>query len=104
MLTYSEFLALVDQYHNDSLFLSHHNTGHSAIKEIVSHGKDVIPFIVKELHKQDSWLPIVLLSMIVGIPNNLHIHNDMAGNFDEVSEAWIKWASENGYDKYMVLF
>jgi hypothetical protein len=102
MFTHADFLALVDQYHLDTRFKSYHDTKHTAFQELLSHGKDIIPFILKELYKRDSWLPINLLSFIVG--HNPHITNDMRGDSHALTDAWIKWAEDNGYDKYMVLF
>jgi hypothetical protein len=104
MITFEQFKTLVNQYHHDTDFLSYHETKHPAYKELVSHGKDIIPFVLYDLKQGMSWLPICLLCDIVGADKNPHITEDMAGDYDKLQEAWLQWASDNGYNKVMVLF
>jgi|SRR5271165_800646 len=101
MPSFAQFQLLYDQYERDCSFKSYHDYSHPAYNEIVSYGKDAIPFLLKNI--DHSWLPMMALQEILA-DNQPYIPEKYWGNHKALKEIWLKWAEENGYDKYMVLF
>jgi hypothetical protein len=66
---------------------------HTAYQQIIGLGKDVIPFILRELQDEPSEWFWALRALTGEDPTT----EDMAGKRDELAEAWLNWGKENGY-------
>lgn len=99
MPTFAHLQSLYDQYWKDCAHKSYHDFGHPAYREIVGYGKDAIPFLLKNINH--SWLSANALMEIVG--SAVKIPKELRGDIQAISDAWIKWANENGYGRYLVL-
>ena len=82
------------QWKADTRFLSDANQiiDHPAFQEIVALGKDVLPFLLKDLEGQAS-LWVWALPEIAG--ENPVPASD-AGNIRKMSDAWLKWGRAQG--------
>jgi hypothetical protein len=66
---------------------------HPAYQRIIGLGKDVIPFILRELQDEPSEWFWALRALTGEDPTT----KSMAGNRDKMAKAWINWGKENGY-------
>jgi hypothetical protein len=66
---------------------------HPAYQRIIGLGKDVIPFIVRELQDEPSEWFWALRALTGEDPTT----KEMAGNREKLAEAWLNWGKENGY-------
>lgn len=68
-------------------------TGNINYLRIISLGKPVIPFILKELQREPApWF--LALRVITG---ELTLGKEHAGDFRKMAAAWIEWGIQNGY-------
>ena len=101
MLTRSQFDTLVETWHKETMLLSFHKMDHPSIKELLSHGKDIVPFLLDLLVKGETWLSILLLGEIIGRCD--YIDTKMSGDYDQLRKAWIKWAQNSEYAHWLTL-
>ena len=78
--------------------VGHHSSttklvGHPAFQEIIGMGQDVMPFLLRDLEKKPR-LWVWALPEITGADPVLATDR---GNIAKMSEAWLRWARENGY-------
>lgn len=66
---------------------------HPAYQRIIGLGKDVIPFILRELQDEPSEWFWALRALTGEDPTT----EDMAGKRENLAEAWLNWGKENGY-------
>lgn len=66
---------------------------HPAFQEIISMGKAVVPFMLREMEEGPS-LWVWALPKIVGVDPTPESER---GNMASLSKAWLKWAKEHGY-------
>jgi hypothetical protein len=66
---------------------------HPAYQRIIGLGKDVIPFILRELQDEPSEWFWALRALTGEDPTT----EDMAGNREKLAKAWLNWGKENGY-------
>jgi hypothetical protein len=95
-LTQEKFDLLKNKWRSDTSFES--RTGvinkHSSLLEIVSYGKEALPFIFGSIPKKEcNWLGA--LSMIVGENSPKFPQNQI--KISERHEIWLKWGKDKGY-------
>ncbi len=66
---------------------------HPAYQRIIGLGKDVIPFILRELQDEPSEWFWALRALTGEDPAT----EDVAGNREKLAKAWLNWGKENGY-------
>lgn len=91
-----KFDRLAARWKEDTSHLSNiaQRVRHPAYHEIVSMGLVVIPFLVRELADDaDDWF--LALEELVG---ETPVTEDMYGDFDRITAAWLQWAKDKGYD------
>jgi hypothetical protein len=66
---------------------------HPAYQRIIGLGKDVIPFILRELQDEPSEWFWALRALTGEDPTT----KEPAGNREKLAEAWLNWGKENGY-------
>jgi AcrR family transcriptional regulator len=95
VLTKEHFLELAEKWYLETL----HSSGyldkvlHPAYQRIIGMGKDVIPFILRELQDEPSEWFWALRALTGEDPTT----EEMAGNREKLAEAWLNWGKENGY-------
>ena len=67
---------------------------HPAYQVIIDMGQDAVPFILRELEKRPDYWFWALYSITGADP----ITDDAAGNLQKMTDAWLNWARENGYN------
>jgi hypothetical protein len=67
---------------------------HAAFREIISLGPAVIPLMLRDLEERPR-LWVWALPLITGVDP---IAANELGNIATMSQAWLKWAKENGYE------
>jgi hypothetical protein len=65
---------------------------HPAYLEIISHGQEMIPFILKDLQEKPSHWFIALKTLARTSP----VKPEDAGNIKKMTEAWLVWGKGNG--------
>jgi hypothetical protein len=65
-----------------------------AYQKIIGMGEKVIPLLLRELEKQPDHLFWALKAITGADP----ISSSQQGNLNEMAQAWLKWAAENGYE------
>jgi hypothetical protein len=96
-LTYvdEKFAELAEKWYLDTL----HSSGyldkvlHPAYQQIIGMGKDVIRNILHELQDEPSEWFWALRALTGEDPTT----DEMAGNREKLTEAWLNWGKENGY-------
>jgi len=68
---------------------------HPAYRKIIRLGKQVLPYIFEELKEDPDWWFYALEAITGEDPTD----ESMAGRLDLLSEAWLKWAEKNGYNR-----
>ncbi|EKD24112.1 MAG: hypothetical protein ACD_81C00106G0004 [uncultured bacterium] len=89
------FSILSDTWENDSKYSSSANDllRNPSYLEIISMGKDALPFIFEDLRKYPRhWF--VALRIITGFDP---VPYDKKGNVAEMTRIWLIWAKQNGY-------
>jgi hypothetical protein len=66
---------------------------HPAYQRIIGLGKDVIPFILRELQDEPSEWFWALRALTGEDPTT----EKTAGNREKLAEAWLNWGKKNGY-------
>ncbi len=90
-----EFNILAEQWYLETL----HSSGyldkilHPAYQRIIGLGKDVIPFILRELQDAPTDWFWALRALTGEDPTNAA----QAGKKEELAKAWLKWGKENDY-------
>src|SRR5262249_32655624 len=67
---------------------------HPAFREIISMGRAVVPFMLRDLEAGRAQLWVWALPEITGA-NPVPV--SARGNIAKMAEAWLRWARENGY-------
>ena len=91
-----QFYDLAKKWKQETAHLSNmtNSCNHSAYQKIIGMGKDIIPFILRDLKEtQDHWFWALLV--ITGINP---VSEDHAGNIEYMTEAWLQWGRSEGYD------
>lgn len=90
-----EFNALAEQWYLETL----HSSGyldkalHPSYQRIIGLGKDVIPFILRELQDAPTDWFWALRALTGEDPTT----PAQSGKKDKMAKAWLKWGKENGY-------
>jgi hypothetical protein len=66
---------------------------HPAYQEIISLGRDVVPYLLRDLQENERHWFIALRTITGADP----IPKAAAGNVPKMIEAWLQWGKENGY-------
>jgi len=66
---------------------------HPAYLEIISHGEEMIPFVLRELQREPNHWFIALKAMA---KNFSPVRPEDAGNIKKMAEAWLEWGRKNG--------
>lgn len=91
----SEFRALVEAWKNETAFLSSLTKIQSNCYylRIIALGRDVIPFILRDMqHELSPWF--VALQTITG---ENPAQTCQPGNLEAMSVAWLEWGKDQGY-------
>jgi hypothetical protein len=92
---FRQFLNLKNKWKSDILFVSSGSIiiSNSAYKDIIGFGPIAVPWIIRELKKNnDHWF--YALEKITG---ENPIKEENIGRVDEMRNDWIDWASKNDY-------
>jgi hypothetical protein len=65
---------------------------HPAFRRIVGTGSDAVPFLLREVKKNPSYLVWALREITGKDP----VPRDARGNMKEMARAWVAWGEENG--------
>jgi hypothetical protein len=91
----NKFVSLAEKWYLETL----HSSGyldkvlHPAYQRIIGLGKEVIPFILRELQDEPSEWFWALRALTGEDPTT----KEPAGNREKLAEAWLNWGKENGY-------
>jgi len=66
---------------------------HPAYREIIGLGAEVIPLLLRDLQANENHWFIALREITGANP----IPTSVAGNVPKMIDAWLRWATENGY-------
>jgi GAF domain-containing protein len=90
------FNALADEWKRDTQFLSSiiQISIHPAYQKIIGLGSEVLPFLFRELDKDDPGHWFWALSAITG---ENPILPEQRGRLNQMKEAWIEWGKTNNY-------
>jgi hypothetical protein len=89
------FQRLATIWHRETDYLSSMSeaSNHPAYQEIIRLGPEVIPLLLRDLEKtRGHWF--AALSALTGAQP---IAKSLAGNIPKMTEAWLRWAKDNGY-------
>ena len=91
----TRFRVLVDSWQNETGMLSSvaKKTAHPAYQEIIELGIPAIPLILEELIQRPNHWSVALRSITGENP----VSPDDAGYIQRVTNAWIRWGTEQGY-------
>lgn len=84
---------LLDLEQRTSL-LAYHDEDHPLFQQIVGHGEEAVPRLIKYLQKHRSWYAVLALAKISG---EWPVPADHAGRLDEIISDWLQWAKVNFY-------
>lgn len=89
-----QFNLLAEKWYLDTLHSSAYldKILHPAYQRIIGLGKDVIPFILRELQDEPSEWFWALRALTGEDPTT----KKMAGKRSEMAKAWLNWGKENG--------
>ncbi len=89
------FRRLETVWKSDTQYLSdaHRIIEHPAFQEIISMGEAVIPLIMRDLEKG----PRLWVWALPRITGQTPVKPSEGGNIRKMSEAWLRWAREHGY-------
>jgi hypothetical protein len=91
----SRFEGLTERWLRDTRSASSFTAvvSHPAYQEIIRMGREVVPFILRDLEKEPKhWGPA--LQAITGAQP---VPKEHAGRVTRIAEDWLRWARENGY-------
>jgi hypothetical protein len=89
------FRRLAAAWHRDTDYLSsmEESEGHAAYQEIIRLGPDVVPLLLHDLAANHThWF-----TALEAITGARPVPVSAAGNIPRMAEAWLRWATENGY-------
>lgn len=89
------FLRLAWQWEVETRYTSsvHEMSDHSCYRAIIAMGNDVVPILLKWLKiKPDHWF-----NALKEITGDNPIPDEDAGHLRKMTEAWLKWGREHGY-------
>ena len=95
--TFEKFRALLDQWKDDTQYMSSTTSMilHPAYQEIIGMGPIVIPLILNELEKSpDHWF--AALKALTGVDP---VTSSQRGRVRAMAEAWLTWARDHGYEQ-----
>ncbi len=90
-----EFNILAEQWYRETL----HSSGyvevilHPAYQRIIGLGKDVVPFILRELQDE----PLEWFWALRALTGEDPTTAEMTGKRDEMAKAWLDWGKEQGF-------
>ena len=93
--TEMEFGKLSKEWEDQTAFLSSIQAKicHPAYLSILALGKQVVPFILKQLQKKpDFWFPALR-----AITKENPVHSNDVGNLRKMTEAWLQWGVLNSF-------
>lgn len=67
--------------------------GHAAFQEIITMGDAVIPLMLRDLEER----PRLWVWALADITGASPVPDSERGNIAKMSEAWLRWGKENGY-------
>lgn len=78
--------------------VAHHSSttvrnNHPAYQEIISMGPEVVPLLLRDMEKNHTHWFFALRQITGADP----IPQSAAGNIPKMTEAWLHWAKDNGY-------
>ncbi len=85
---------MVSEWKRDTAFVSSVSeiVGHPGFRRIVASGPGAVPYLLRELKKEPSYL-VVALSEITGVNP---VPPGVSGKVTEMVKAWLAWGEENG--------
>ena len=92
----SEFETLSQHWKQDTKFLSNVATisSHPAYRSIIAMGEPVVPLILSDLKRHPGTHWFVALTAITGLNP---ITEEIAGQMQEMTDAWLKLGKEKGW-------
>ena len=93
-LTEDEFRSMVSEWKRGTAFVSSVSeiVGHPGFRRIVASGPGAVPYLLKELKEEPSYL-VMALSEITGVNP---VPPGVRGKITEMVKAWLAWGEENG--------
>ena len=91
-----EFYVFVKKWKEDTIFLSSitDKSVHPAYQRIIGMGEKAVPFLLRELERNpDDWF--WALNAITGADP---VKEQNRGRIEQMTEDWLSWAKENGYE------
>lgn len=95
VISESQFRALAERWKKETRNLSAISAivMHPAYLDIMGSGPSVIPFILRDLKKENNHWFTALRALAKVSP----IKPEDAGNLKRMRESWLKWGKDNGY-------
>lgn len=92
---HEEFQRLADQWREETKYLSiaKRMAEHPAHQKIVAMGERAVPLILAEMERRPGHWFIALRTLTGANP----IPEESRGKLQEMTEAWLKWGREQGY-------
>lgn len=90
------FRELIARWHEDTLHVSSTDEmiRHPAYQEIIAMGWSAVPLLLTEMRERPNhWAPA--LQTITGAQP---VPKEAYGRLDQIAEAWLDWAEENGVE------
>jgi hypothetical protein len=89
------FLGLAKKWKNDTRNQSSISSVvmHAAYLDIIGLGESALPFILRDLQKENNHWFVALRAIAKTSP----IKSEDAGKMKNMREAWLKWGMDNGY-------
>ena len=93
-LTEDEFRSMVSEWKCGTAFVSSVSEiiGHPGFRRIVASGAGSVPYLLKELKREPSYL-VMALGEITGVNP---VPPDVRGKITEMVKAWLAWGEQNG--------
>ncbi len=91
-----KFNRLRAQWLKDTKYLSFHRTDHPAYMEIMTLGRDVIPYIIADINQNNTTFWWQALEAILG--KRPEIPKYAAGRLTLINMLWIAWYEEEMYE------
>lgn len=91
----TEFTTLAETWYRETLHSSQYldKILHPAYQRIIGLGKDVIPFVLRELQEQ----PFEWFWALRALTGEDPTTPEQTGKRDEMARAWLNWGKENSY-------
>ena len=90
-----KFYSLAERWRSETRYVSSINQicMHPAYQEIIGMGKEALPFLIRELRSDPYYWFWALKAIAAADP----VKPEDRGQIKKMSEAWLKWAEEEGY-------